>query len=498
VKLDEATLLRVEKELVSGQVQPESIAVLLEALRHLQRCVHRHGAARRGSERRRPKHKARRLGEKKSGHGRIGADAYTGAEREDVPHPKLKPGDGCPNEGCCGSLYDMKDPASKVELRGSPPVRAKRYDQQRLRCSACQETFTAPLPAEATGKKFDPSVDATLALTRYGLGLPHNRLEQWQGMAGIPLPASTQFERVELMANVALPVLQHLENMAADRSVIHSDDTGARIVSLRLENDFRGPGERTGVFSTGIVARGLGDEPAIVLYKTGRNHAGENMDALLKQRSTDAGLAVHMADASSMAPQRERISSNCLVHARRYFIEIENAFPEQCGFVLDAIAAVFHVDEAAKNLGLDPEARLRHHQEHSKPVMDALRTWIDTQFEERLVEPNSRLGTAMRYMTKRWAGLTRFLEVAGAPIDNNVAEREIKPVQRHRKNSLFFKNETGAAVGDVLLSVIRTCTINGHDPVRYLTALGSSPSRARANPGAWLPWNYEKQIPPLN
>lgn len=494
---DEGALLRVENELVSGQVRPESISVLLEAVRHLQRCVHRPGATRRSSERRRAKQNGSRSGKKK-GHGRIGADAYTGAEREEVPHPHLKPGDHCPNGGCCGSLYDTNAPATDVELRGAPPVVAKRFDRQSLRCSACQETFTAPSPAEATGKKFHPSVDATLALTRYGLGLPHHRLEQWQAMAGIPLPASTQFERVEHMANVALPVVRHLERIAADRSVIHSDDTGARIVSLQIENQLRGPGERTGVFSTGIVARGLGEEPAIVLYATGRRHAGENMDRLLDQRSADVGLAVHMADASSMAPRLERISSNCLTHGRRKFIEIEPAFPEQCGFVLDAIATVFRIEDEANKLGLDPDARLRHHQEHSKPVMDGLRTWIDVQFEERLVEPNSRLGKALRYMTNRWAGLTRFLEVPGAPIDNNIAERELKPVQRHRKNSLFYKNETGAAVGDVLLSVIRTCTINGHDPVRYLTALGSSPARVRANVAAWLPWNYEKQIPPLN
>jgi transposase len=497
VRFDEATLLRVENELVRGEVRPESIRVLLEAVRHLQRCASRRGATRRSSERRRAKQTGSGPGRKK-GHGRIGADAYTGAEREEVLHPHLNAGDRCPNGGCCGALYDTNAPAIKVELRGGLPVVAKRREQQVLRCSACQETFTAPLPAGTSGAKFHPSVDATLALARYGLGLPHNRLERWQAMAGIPLPASTQFERVEHVANVALPVVRHLETTAADRSVIHSDDTGARIVSLQIENQLRGPGERTGVFSTGIVARGLGDEPAIVLYTTGRRHAGENMDRLLDQRSADVGLAIHMADASSMAPRGRRIPSKCLAHGRRKFIEIEPAFPEQCGYVLDAIGLLFQIDHQAKLLGLDETGRLRHHQEHSKPVVEELRAWIDAQFKERLVEPNSRLGKALRYMTNHWADLTRFLEVPGAPLENNIAERELKPVQRHRKNSLFYKNETGAAVGDVLLSVIRTCTINGHDPVRYLTALGSSAARVRANPGAWLPWNYEKQIPPLN
>ena len=73
-----------------------------------------------------------------------------------------------------------------------------------------------------------------------------------------------------------------------------------------------------------------------------------------------------------------------------------------------------------------------------------------------LVEPNSRLGKAFSYVKNHWQGLTRFLEVPGVPLDNNEVEQELKPSQRHRKNSLFFKTQAGADVGDVLLSMIRT------------------------------------------
>lgn len=172
------------------------------------------------------------------------------------------------------------------------------------------------------------------------------------------------------------------------------------------------------------------------------------------------------------------------------------AFPEHCERVLADIATVYQHDHAARDL--DPAARLAYHQEHSRPLLNTLRAWIDEQFQERLIEPNSRLGKAFAYMKNHWPGLTRFLEVAGVPLDNNQTERELKPAQRHRKNSLFFKNELGAAVGDVLLSVIRTCTINGHDPVRYLSALATHKAKVRAGPQHWLPWNYEQQLSVLN
>lgn len=494
MKVERAELLRVEERLATGEVPEESIALLLEAVRHLLRCRYRRGAASSSTERRRQRKRPR--GQKK-GHGRKGADDYTGAERVSVTHPDLAAGDCCPEPGCRGRLYDTCAPAKDVELRGAPPIQGTVYERQVLRCASCQKTFTAPLPPEAAGVKYDASADASIATMRYGLGMPHNRLAQWQGWAGIPLPASTQFERAEAMAKVTLPVVRHLETLAANRPLFHSDDTGARILSLQEENRTRGPDERTGVFTTGIVARGLDSTlPPIVLYASGRRHAGENVDRLLEQRSDDSGEPIHMADASSMAPRSSRITAHCLAHARRYFIEIYSAFPEHCERVLGDIASIYQHDEDTRDM--DAEERLLHHQQHSSPVMKALREWIDEQFDQRLVEPNSRLGKAFSYVRKHWPGLTRFLEVPGVPLDNNTVERELKPSQRHRKNSLFFKNEAGAAVGDVLLSAIRTCVINRVDPVRYLTAIAHHAAEARAAPEAWLPWTYQQTTGTLN
>lgn len=494
MKLERADLLRVEERLAAGEVPEEAIALLLEAVRHLLRCRHRRGAVQRSTERR---YKRKGSPGKKKGHGRNGADDYTGAERVSVPHSDLAAGNACPEPGCRGRLYDTGAPAKDVELVGAPPIGGTVYERQVLRCASCQQTFTAPLPPEATGVKYDASVDANLAVMRYSLGMPHNRLAQWQGWAGVPLPASTQFERVEAMAKVAFPVVRHLSTLAANRPLLQSDDTGARILSLQEENRTRGPDERTGVFTTGIVARGLDSTlPPIVLYASGRRHAGENVDRLLKQRSDECGELIHMADASSMAPRSPRITAHCLAHARRYFVEIYSSFPEHCERVLGDVARVYQIDEATE--GMDAEERLLHHQQHSRPVMKALDEWIDEQFEERLVEPNSRLGKAFSYVKNHWPGLTRFLEVPGVPLDNNTTERELRPSQRHRKNSLFFKNEAGAAVGDVLMSAIRTCAINGADPVRYLTAIARHAGAVQAAPEAWLPWNYQQTTGALN
>ncbi|MGH9460908.1 MAG: IS66 family transposase, partial [Vicinamibacteria bacterium] len=413
-------------------------------------------------------------------------------------HPDLKAGGPCPEPLCRGKLYDTNAPNKDVELEAQPPIQATLYERQVLRCASCQKTFTAPLPPQAHGSKYHPSVDAVLSVMRYALGMPHHRLAQWQKWAGIPLSPSTQYERVEEMANAVFPVFRHLETIAANRPLLQSDDTGARILTLLKENKTRAPDERTGIFTTGMVARDFdGALPPIVLYSSGRRHAGENVDRLLKKRTEDAGDVIHMADASSMAPSSSRrITANCMTHARRYFFEAYAAFPEHCERVLEDVATIYQHDE--KTRGMDPLRRLSFHQQHSRPVMESLYDWIEAQFRERLVEPNSRLGKAFSYVKNHWQGLTRFFKVPGVPLDNNETEQELKPAQRHRKNSLFFKTQAGAEVGDVLLSMIRTSVKNNVDPVDYLTAIATHAAEVRLSPESWLPWTYRTTLAAIN
>ena len=100
--------------------------------------------------------------------------------------------------------------------------------------------------------------------------------------------------------------------------------------------------------------------------------------------------------------------------------------------------------------------------------MAKLKEWCEKVFEEKKVEPNSMLGNAIKYMLKHWDGLTCFLRVPGAPLDNNILERELRQAVLNRKNCYFYKTLMGALVGDVILSVIKTCEQNNVAPFHYL------------------------------
>jgi len=218
---------------------------------------------------------------------------------------------------------------------------------------------------------------------------------------------------------------------------------------------------------------------------------------VLARRTAGLTAPIQMCDALSrnlpkLPRKLEIIVGYCLAHSRRRFVNVVPSFPEECRYVLETLGEVYGYDAQAQEQGLSPEERLRFHQEHSEPVMERLRAWLRAQFEEKRVEPNSGLGTAITYLLKHWTRLTLFLRQAGAPLDNNICERALKKAIRHRKNSLFYKTENGAGVGDLFMSLIHTSELNEANPFDYLTELQKHSAEMTKNPAAWMPWNYHE------
>lgn len=429
-----------------------------------------------------------------AGHGRNGADAYQGAQKVAVPHASLKKGDPCP-QGCGGKLYPQRDPAVLLRIHGQAPIAATRYDLERLRCHSCGEVFTAKAPEGIGEKKYEETAVSMIALLRYGNGFPWYRLEVFQASLGIPLPAATQCEILAEVAVMLEVVLQELIRQAAQGEVVHNDDTGMRV--LILERDAEISAKRTGVFTSGIVS--IAPRHRIALFFTGCKHAGENLADVLKRRAAELPPPIQMCDALSrnvpkLPAPLHTLLANCNAHGRRNFVKVIANFPEECRFVLETLGEVYHYDDQAR--GLSAEERLLFHQEHSGPVMEKLHGWLDAQLQEKKVEPNSGLGKAISYLLKHWKKLTLFLKEPGAPLDNNIVERALKRVIRHRKNSLFYKTRKGAAMGDLFMSLIHTCELNGANPFDYLTELQLHAEEIQQHPAAWMPWNYRDSLMP--
>jgi len=436
---------------------------------------------------------------RKKGHGRNGADDYPGAERIAVPHESLQPGDSCPACGR-GTTYAVNTPGVLIRFHGQPPVQARIYELQKLRCHLCGQVFTAQAPSDVGSEKYDATVASMIGLLKYGSGLPFNRLQGLQGDLEVPLPASTQWEIVEAAAPQLRPAYSELIRQAAQGEVVFNDDTtvkilermGARTAQLALEEangDKKSP-SRTGLFTSGVVATCGGQR--VALFFSGNKHAGENLLDVLRHRAADLPPPIQMCDPLSRNYPAEfrTIVANCLVHARRQFVEVNDRFPDECRYVLEALEVVYRNDALAREQQMTADQRLQFHQTQSGPTMEQLRDWCKRQIEEKLVESNSALGAAIEYLRRHWNKLTLFLRVAGAPLDNNIAERALKKAILHRKNALFYKTQNGASVGDLYMSLIHTCELNGINPFDYLTELQRNGEQVAAAPHDWLPWNY--------
>ena len=128
--------------------------------------------------------------------------------------------------------------------------------------------------------------------------------------------------------------------------------------------------------------------------------------------------------------------------------------------------------------------------------MDELKTWCETSLADCHVEPNSTMGGAMKYFIRHFDELVKFTEVEGMPLSNAAVERLLKTVVLHRKNSLFYKTENGAAVGDILMSIIQTAKRAGINIFDYLTEIQINKKDVAKNPKGWLPWSYQEK--PVN
>ena len=440
-------------------------------------------------------------GSRRRGHGRNSADEFRGGDQVTVLHESLEEGDTCPD--CLKGTLNESPPGVFVRIVGRAPLHSTVYRTEKLRCNLCGNIFTAPLPEEAGSQRYDETAASMIALLKYGSGLPFNRLERLQRMCEIPLPASTQWDVLSAVVPSFEPVHAELIRQAAQGDVVYNDDTTVKILEhmgVRAqqaepeeEQDDDKPA-RTGLYTSGVVSTCFhGDRMRIALFFSGLQHAGENLEDVLQHRSKALSAPIQMCDGLSrnLPKELETIVANCLAHARRKFVEVHDRFEDECTYVIEALSVIYANDKHTNDECMSPQERLEYHQAHSRATMEALHAWLEQQFSEKHVEPNSQLGEAITYLLKRWDKLTLFLRKAGAPLDNNLCERALKKSILHRKNSLFYRSQNGAEVGDMFMSLIYTCELNGINPFEYLNTIQQNAAHAQAHPENWLPWNHQ-------
>jgi hypothetical protein len=247
------------------------------------------------------------------------------------------------------------------------------------------------------------------------------------------------------------------------------------------------------------------DGRKITLYATGSNHAGENLQEKLKNRSKDLGPILLMCDALSrnVSPDLATELCYCLLHARRNYFNLvgrdkiknpETYLEKKVRQILLVFGRIYYFESLIKEAALSDEERMFYHQRRSGRLINVLLSWGKRSIDQKLIEPNSTPGKAIAYLENHKKELTKFLSIPGALIDNNITERALKPMVLNKKNALFYKTDLGAFVGDICTSVIRTCINNDINPLHYMTCVHKNKDAVKKCPEKWLPWNYQQEM----
>jgi hypothetical protein len=335
------------------------------------------------------------------------------------------------------------------------------------------------------------------AILRYQAGFPNYRIVSFLKAQGVYLTWAKIWGMAVGVFETVLHVFQVLWKLSADAKLAQNDDTPMRVIDLIKGNKSKVKSDRKAVQTTGLVMH-LKDGHRVMLFKTGHKNAGENLEEILAHRQ-DPDPPMQMADAlaANGTGEIETQRGGCLDHFRREYYDLYSDWTPECELVLSHLREVYKVDAQAKKQKLTPAQRLKLHQQESQPHMEAIYQWMKTQQSEKRIEPNSNLGKAIQYGMNHWEKLTAFLRLEGMPVSNIAVERLLKKAITHRKNSLSYKNEKGAFVGDVLMSVIQTAEEAQANVFRYLIALIKNEKDVKEQPEQWLPWNYIQRLAQL-
>lgn len=439
---------------------------------------------------------------------------FNNSKKENKPKPKpkvpvshhkmekYKIGQQCPD---CqkGKLYKY-EPGKLLRITGHSPYEAVRHITEQLRCNACQELHTAPLPDEVladghANQTYGYSARSLMAIHKFYSGIPYYHQGNLANIFGYSVSASTVFDQCELVADAVMPVFYEMKRQASDAPSFMLDDTHNRILEqkpeLRDKRNGKGKQLRTGIYSSGLIAL-TEAKKEIVLFETSLGHAGELLDDVLRKRSPNLPSPLIMSDAlSNNNPTvMSALQANCNSHCRRQFVDLEARHPETIAWVLDTYKIIWKAEHHTKENNHTPEERLAYHKEHSLPAMEQLREWAVGQQQSARFEEHCPLGKAINYLLRHYKKLTLFCVVAGALIDNNRMEETLKIVIRIRKTSHFYKTKNGAGVANVLTSLIATSHRAEINIFHYLIALQQNKDAVQASPSSWMPWNYELQL----
>lgn len=383
-------------------------------------------------------------------------------ERVEVLHDLPEAEKVCPHDGT--ALERIGEEVSEQLDVVPAQVRVLRHVRPKYGCPCCREGVkTAKLPPQPIPKSIaSPGLLAHVCTAKYVDGLPLHRQEAILQRAGVDIPRATLAGWMLKLGDLILPLVNLLRDTLLGHDCIQMDETTVQVLKER-QRPAQSP-------SYMWVQRGGPPQRPVVLfdYDPSRSQAVpvrllEGFSGFLQCDGYDGYNAV------AQNPDVRLVG--CWAHARRKFDEAVKAQGKKgkakggrATKGLGFIQKLYRVETLAKDAS--PEECYRLRQEQAVPLLNDLRAWLDKALPQ--VPPQSAVGKALHYLAGEWDKLVRYVEDGRIAIDNNAAERAIRPFVIGRNNWLFSDTPQGAHASARLYSLIATAKANGHEPYRYL------------------------------
>lgn len=437
--------------------------------------------------------------------------ADTSVEKEDISYtrnkPKRKPlPKDLPREviihdiaqedkvcACCNSeLHKIgEDKSEKLEFIPAQ-VKVIEHVRPKYACRACEKDGTyniikqAPVPPSVIPKGYaTPSLLSQIITSKYQFGLPLYRQEAMFKQYGIELSRKTMADWMLKCADLLTPLYDRLHELILNQPVIAADETTLKVVSEDKAKCYMW------VYTSGADspegALPNTDIPNIVLYDYQSSRAGQCAVDYLQGYNgylqVDGYAGYHKTQATL---------AGCWAHARRKFVEAKTAQGKKSSgradWALNHIQKLYRIEAQIK--ASEPDNRQKIRQEKSTILLKQFEAWLIKS--EPQVLAKSKLGEAITYCLNQWGKLNTYTQDGHLNIDNNRAERAIKPFVIGRKNWLFSQTAKGAKASAILYSIIETAKANGLTPFDYMMHLLEHISVQNTDTEQLLPWRFAK------
>ena len=401
---------------------------------------------------------------------------------ETLPRDVVEHAAPCACPKCGGSLRPLGEDVTEVLDYVPGSFRVTRHVRPKLSCRACENIAQAPAPSLPIYRGLaGPGLLAHVLVAKFCDHQPLYRQAEIYARDGIDLDRSTLADWVGQTARLMRPLVGAVGTHVMAAARVHADDTTVPVLD---------PGRgRTKTGRLWCYARDDrpfgGKTPPAVLYCYSPDRKGEHPCQHL------AGFSgILQADGyAGYAGLYDRgvTEAACWAHARRKFFDVHKATQSPLAAeALQRIAALYQIEATVH--GRLPDVRLATRKAKSAPLFVDLKAWLEKT--QARISGKSDLAGAIRHTLARWEALTLVLRDGRTCIDNNAAERSMRPMCLGRKNWLFAGSDSGGDRAAAAYSLIETAKLNGFDPEDYLRqVLARIADHPVKQVDELLPWN---------